>query len=38
VGSSQFLIHHFYMFFNDVDVGRDLQVFLSFHDLCWGWF
>ncbi len=35
MGNFQFLIHHFYMLFN-VDVGRDLQFFLSFHDLFLG--
>jgi hypothetical protein len=35
VGNFQFLIHHFYMF-NDVDVGGELQFFLSFHDLFLG--
>ncbi len=35
MGNFQFLIHHFYMF-NDVDVGGELQFFLSFHDLFLG--
>jgi hypothetical protein len=38
VGNFQFPIHHFYMLFNDVDVGGELQFFLSFHDLFLGWF
>ncbi len=36
MGNFQFLIHHFYMLFNDVDVGGEFQFFLSFHDLFLG--